>query len=295
MKILVTGSNGLLGQHLIHALVNSGHTVTGISKGPNRIDGNLQGFTYKDVDITRAIPLRDTVDKEKPDIVVHAAAMTQVDKCEEEKQTCYNTNVSATRFLVDALKAHKSRLIYVSTDFVFDGLKGPYTEEDQPAPVNYYGSTKMVAEKAVMESGLDWTIVRTVLVYGQTIEGTRSNIINWVKQNLEEGNSIKVVTDQWRTPTFVDDLVKGILLIIEKKARGIFHISGSDGLSPYDMAIKTARYFKLSEQLIEKVDSSNFRQPGQRPLKTGFKIDKAKKELGYEPLSFDESLKKMFG
>jgi dTDP-4-dehydrorhamnose reductase len=160
-------------------------------------------------------------------------------------------------------------------------------------PVNYYGSSKLAAEKAVMETDLNWCIIRTVLVYGNILTGNRSNIISWVQENLTAGKNIKVVSDQWRTPTYVEDLARGILLVIEKNATGIYHISGDEMLTPYDMAIATANYLGLDKTLIEKVDASMFKQPAMRPAKTGFVIDKAKRYLGYKPLSFDEGLRKM--
>lgn len=289
MTILVTGSNGLLGQHLCAQLISSGHQVVGIGRGANRLT-QLQSLRYEEVDITDGVHLQTVVKKVSPECIVHAAAMTQVDQCEEDKQSCYNINVSATRFLIDVAIELGCRLVYISTDFVFDGLGGPYSEEDEPAPVNYYGSTKLAAEKAVMESGLQWSIVRTVLVYGEVLEGTRSNIIKWVKENLEQGKPIKVVSDQYRTPTFIDDLADGIVRVVEKKAEGIYHISGGEGLSPYDMALKTAAFYKLNASLIEKVDASTFQQIGKRPLRTGFDISKARRELGFEPRSFDDSL-----
>jgi dTDP-4-dehydrorhamnose reductase len=296
MKILVTGANGLVGQHLVQELVKHGHEVVGLARGQNRMKNfTHSSYQYFDVDITDAVKLEDVVKSTSPQLVIHCAAMTQVDQCEEDKQTCYNVNVSATRFLMDVCVDKKCWLILLSTDFVFDGINGPYDEQAQPAPVNYYGSTKVAAEKSIMEYKGDWTIVRTVLIYGQTVEGTRSNIITWVKTNLEKGERIKVVADQWRTPTYIGDLVKGILLIIDKKAKGLFHISGKDWLTPYDMAIATAKFFSLPENLIEKVDSSTFVQAGKRPLKTGFIITKAERELGYKPLSFEESLAVMYG
>lgn len=293
MNIIVTGANGLLGQHLVTALVKFGYGMLALGKGECRI----KDFTgkYLDLDITDGVAVREVIVSHKPDLIIHAAAMTNVDECEKDKQECYNVNVTATRFLIDAAKEVHSKIIYLSTDFIFDGMTGPYQEEDIMAPVNYYGSTKVAAEKAVMESDLRWAIVRTVLVYGQTVEGTRTNIINWVKSSLEQEKHIKVVSDQFRTPTFVDDLVTGIMLLIEKNLDGIFHISGKEEMTPYDMAIETAKFLKLDESLIEKVDSSTFSQAGLRPAKTGFRIDKARKELGYEPRSFRESLEIMFG
>ena len=294
MKVLVTGANGLLGQELITLLLQREHIVIAASKGPSRLQSSIATrLTYQDLDITDGLAVQKVITEFKPDAIIHAAAMTQVDECELNKIDCYNINVTATRFVVEAAKEVNAKLLYVSTDFIFDGSAGPYSEEDQPKPLNYYGSTKLSAETEVMESGLHWAIARTVLVIGNAV-GTRSNIISWVKDKLGKGERIKVVNDQFRTPTFTEDLAKGILLILEKNARGIYHISGKDLLTPYDIALKTAAHFRLDNSLIEKADVTSFSQPAVRPPRTGFHIDKARRDLGYEPLSFDEGLKKFF-
>jgi dTDP-4-dehydrorhamnose reductase len=294
MKVLVTGANGLLGQELIKLLLEKRFEVVATSKGPQRIK-QIPGhdFVYEDFDITNGLASNKVLITHHPDVIIHAAAMTQVDECELNKIDCYNINVTATRFLIEAAKDIKARFIYISTDFIFDGAGGPYKEDAEPKPLNYYGSTKLSAETEVIESGLEWCIIRTVLVIGKS-GSTRTNIISWVKQKLEKGEKIKVVDDQFRTPTFTEDLARGVVLVVEKNAKGIFHISGKDLLTPYQIALKTAEHFRLDVSLIERADATSFSQPALRPPKTGFYIDKARKELGYEPLSFDEGLKKFF-
>lgn len=297
MKILITGSNGLLGQHLVKMLIeHTAYEVVATGKGNCRLPFKPTAlYNYYPLDITDGVAVQTFIKLHKPDVVVHAAAMTQPDPCELNPIDCWEVNVTATRFLIDAAEEVKAFFIFLSTDFVFDGLNGPYTETDIPGPVNYYGSSKLAAEKSVMESSLlQWAIVRTVLVYGNILVGNRSNVISWVKENLEQEKPIKVVGDQWRTPTYVEDLAKGILLVIQKKATGIYHISGEEGLSPYDMAVATADYLHLDKSLMTKVDASIFTQPAPRPLKTGFIIEKAKKILEYQPLTFKEALKKMY-
>ncbi|MBL0358981.1 MAG: SDR family oxidoreductase [Chitinophagaceae bacterium] len=297
MKILITGSNGLLGQHLIKLLIETtGHTILATGRGASRLPFDVSDlYDYFSLDITDGVAVNDFMLAHEPEMIIHAAAMTQPDECELHEVECWNVNVTATRFLLDAAKKINARFIYISTDFVFDGINGPYKETDIPGPVNYYGSSKLAAEKSVMESGLQWAIVRTVLVYGNILVGNRSNVISWVKENLITGKPIKVVSDQWRTPTYVEDLAKGILLVLEKNAAGIYHISGEEGMSPYDMAVATADYLHLDKSLMTKVNAATFTQPAKRPLRTGFVIDKAKKELGYKPMSFKEALKKMLG
>lgn len=295
MKILVTGANGLLGQTLIMQLLEKKYEVVGTGRGPTRlIAAALEGYTYKDLDITDGPATSEFIIHEKPGLIVHAAAMTQVDQCELHKQECYNVNVTATRFIIDAARAIGAKLIYVSTDFVFDGKEGPYSEEDAPAPVNYYGSTKLVAETAVMESGLEWAIARTILVYGTVPSVGRVNIVGWVKANLEQSLPVNMVTDQFRTPTFVKDLARGILLMIEKNATGIYHLSGEEQMTPFEMAVATARFFGLDTALVREAASPDIRQPAVRPPRTGFNIEKAKKELGFQPVSFLQGLRDAF-
>ncbi len=295
MKILITGSNGLLGLHLVNMLVNTtDHEIIATSKREPHIVLQNSRLHYFNLDITDGLEVDRMLQKLQPDIIIHCAALTQVDECELEPIKAWEINVTATRFLVDAAKQINAFFIFLSTDFVFDGLNGPYKETDPVGPVNYYGSTKVAAEKAVEESGLQYAIVRTCLLYGAILNGNRNNIITWVKESLEMGNTIRVVNDQSRTPTYVNDLVRGVLLIAEKRAEGFFHLSGSMMMSPYQMARQTANFLKLPETLIEKVDASDFSQAAKRPPITGFIIDKATTVLGFEPVSFEEGLKSMF-
>lgn len=295
-KIVVTGANGLLGQSILRQLASKSFDVIATGRGEDRTGEGLKDkYVYEAVDITDGPAIQKFILDQQPDIILHAAAMTQVDQCELDKQECYNVNVTATRFIIDAAKEINARFIFVSTDFVFDGSSGPYSEEDEPAPVNYYGGTKLVAEKAVMESGLDWAIARTILVYGDSPATGRTNIIGFIKKNLEANKPIKMVTDQVRTPTFVDDLAAGIILIIEKHGKGIYHLSGEDEMTPYEVAIEAAKHFGLNQELISRSTSEEIKQPALRPSKTGFNIAKAKKELGFKPKSFKEGLKTLFG
>ena len=294
MKIAITGTNGFLGQHLARLLLKEGHQIVAIAKGNDRtLCSESTHYKYYEVDITDRVELLTVVEKERPDAFVHSAAITQPDECELNQEICEKVNVLGTINSVFAAEQYCKHFIFISTDFVFDGEKGNYSEEDSIKPISFYGQSKSAGEKLVRDSKMPWAIIRTCLVYGNALTGTRNNIISWVKQSLEQNKPIKVVSDQVRTPTYVEDLAKGILLIIEKKADGIYHISGKDVLTPFEMAIRTADYFGLDKQLIEKVDASIFVQPAKRPPKTGFDISKARKELGYEPMGFEEGLRKM--
>jgi len=288
--ILITGSNGLLGQKLVELLVQQPTIkVIATARGENRLPFT-EGYDYHSMDITNGEEVTSVVEKTLPDAIIHGAAMTNVDQCESEKEACWSQNVTAVQYIVDVCRKHDIFLCHVSTDFIFDGAAGPYSEEGEANPLSFYGWSKYAAEKLVQHSGIRWAIARTVLVYGIAYDMSRSNIILWVKKSLEDGKNIKVVTDQWRTPTLAEDLAMGCYLIADQEAEGVFNISGKDLLTPYEMAIMTADYFELDKSLIAQADSSTFSQPAKRPARTGFVLDKARTILGYEPRSFTEGI-----
>jgi dTDP-4-dehydrorhamnose reductase len=294
-KILITGSNGLLGQKLVSLLISKPDVIIiATAMGSNRLPYDA-GYEYQEMDITNPAEIDRVMSVTLPDVVIHTAAMTNVDQCETEKEACWRLNVTAVEYLIEACRKYNVFFEHLSTDFVFDGASGPYKEEDAPNPVSFYGWSKYAAEKAVIGSGLRWSIARTVLVYGIAHDMSRSNIILWVKKSLEEGRAIKIVTDQFRTPTLAEDLAMGCYLIAEKEAEGIFHISGKDFLAPYEMAIMAAEYFGLDKSLISPTDASSFTQPARRPPRTGFDLTKSRSALGYEPHSFREGIAVLAG
>ena len=297
MKILLTGANGMVGSAVSKVLAgSSSHITLATGRGPCRLPPSSLSsqLTYLQLELTSPKEVLHAVQSFLPDIIIHAAAITQVDDCELNKEVCYSVNVDGTALLIAAAEQVKSRFCYLSTDFVFDGVSGPYKEEDQATPINYYGETKKIAEDILTASSLSWSIARTVLLYGKADHITRSNFIYWVKDNLEAGINIRVVNDQLRTPTYIPDFVDGIIKIAESGAEGVYHISGEEVMTPYDMAIAVAEYLQLDKTLINPVDAATFTQPGKRPLKTGFSIEKAKRDLEYSPISFKESLAQIF-
>lgn len=292
--VLLTGANGFLGQQLSIDLLQAGYRVLGVGRGPQRFVPRMHyEYQYFEADITDDANMHAIVEANHPAIVVHAAAMTQADECQQQTETCEAVNVRATAQLLLSAESCAAYFLYVSTDFVFDGEKGDYNEEDDLNPVNYYGFTKMQAEAIVQTSEIPFGIARTCLVYGDHPAGTRNNIVTWVRQSLRDQKQIKVVTDQWRTPTWVNDLSAGILLMIQHRAPGIFHLSGQDKLSPYEIAMAVASEYGLSQNLIEPVNASTFSQPARRPPITGFDISKARTSLGYAPHGFSEVLRTM--
>lgn len=289
MKILVTGSNGLLGQKLSAGLRRTKHEWIGTGRKSEPAPGS-DGH-YRQMDITDANMVSAVISDFRPDVIIHGAAMTQVDDCEVKKDECWESNVTATANLLAAAHSVGARFIFVSTDFIFDGTKTLLDENATPGPVNYYGESKLAAERLVMSYAGPWAILRTVLVYGVCADASRSNIVLWVKKNLEAGKEIRVVNDQWRTPTLAEDLASGCLLAAEHNAQGIFNVSGSELMTPYDIAVAVAMFFHLNDELIKAVDSQEFRQVAARPMKTGFNIDKARHAWGYRPHRFEDGLK----
>jgi dTDP-4-dehydrorhamnose reductase len=291
MKIMITGANGLLGQHLIPQLTLAGHQVIALGRGPLRIAAS-EPLSYHDADLTGFREIREWVRNQAPEVLVHSAAMTQADDCELDRVKSQQINVEATENLLDACSGCGSHFIFLSTDFVFDGTKGNYREEDAVNPVNWYGHTKVLAEQLVETYPAHWSVARTCLLYGISSGSTRSTIISWIKTSLEKGERIRVVNDQIRTPTDVNDFAAGIRLIAEKRATGRFHLSGKEAMSPYQLALLTADHFSLDKSLIEEVDAGTFSQAARRPLRTGFIIDKAERELNFSPVTLRKGMER---
>ncbi|MFT5668880.1 MAG: dTDP-4-dehydrorhamnose reductase [Vicingaceae bacterium] len=290
-KILVTGSNGLLGQKLVALLASDNEIeLIATSRGGNRIL-KVTGFTYESMDITSAKDVMRVFGKFKPEVVINTAAMTNVDACESDKKECWLLNVTAVEHLIAASKKHETHLIHLSTDFIFDGEAGPYKETDKPNPLSYYGESKLAAEKLLQNATCTWAIARTIIVYGIVEDMSRSNIVLWAKAALEKKQKLTIVNDQFRSPTLAEDLAKGCVLIAKKQAVGIYHLSGKDTMSIVDLVRRVAKYYKLDESYIEEITTASLNQAAKRPPKTGFILDKAVKELGYNPVSFEEGIK----
>jgi len=247
-----------------------------------RFSGGSCGYTR--LDITDAESIERLFEDFAPDVVINCAAMTQVDECEDNKEQCWLSNATSVELLAKACHKNGARLIQVSTDFVFDGKKGPYREDARPNPISYYGRSKLAGENYARGAGMNnWAIVRTVLVYGASEKPARDNFVTWLRTKLEGGDPVRIVTDQWRTPTYVVDLASAIERIIRFRKNGVFHISGRENMSIFEFANTISETLGLNTGLISKADSSSFTQKALRPAKSGFIILKAETELGYRP------------
>lgn len=289
-RIMVSGSNGLLGQKITDlSLLDPEIELIATSVGPNRHPVKV-GYTYEELDVLNAQRLDELVAKYHPDAIIHTAAMTNVDACEHDRDKCFALNVKSVENLIEVCQSRNVQLIHLSTDFIFDGEDGPYTEEAQANPLSYYGETKLESEILLQNSSCNWAILRTIIVYGIVNDMSRTNIVLWAKAALEKGEPINVVNDQWRMPTLAEDLAQCCLLAVKKNAKGIFNASGKDLMSILEIVERVADYYGLDKTLINPISSESLNQAAKRPKKTGFILDKTKRELGYEPHSFEEGI-----
>jgi dTDP-4-dehydrorhamnose reductase len=292
MKLLITGINGFLGRHLINYLLARGYAV--FSTGRGFIKGNLKSDVhYINFDLTNNELLLQTINEIQPNIIIHIAAMSKPDECELNKEACILNNVDVTKNIADAAKAINAKLIFTSTDFVF-GEGENHKEESITKPLNFYGESKLMAETYIQKVLNNYCIIRPVFIYGKQIDGIKGSFVQWVQSNLENDNVIKVVNDQFRTPTYVEDICFGIERLVLLDKTGIYHFSGEEVLTPYQMAFEIAEQLNLDISLIISVDASVFPEPVKRAKKCILNIDKSKQDLNFLPLSFNEGLKQIF-
>ena len=290
MKILITGSNGLLGQKLLHKLrVDNSVDLIATSRGENRVS-KQSNYKYLALDITSKQEVEKIILAEKPDVVINSAAMTNVDLCEAEKDNCDALNVSAVQFLADACEKIEAHLIHISTDFIFDGEDGPYKEDDEPNPLSYYGLSKLKSEHLLQAHSVKWTILRTIIVFGVGENLSKGNIVLWAKGALEKGEPLNIIDDQFRAPTLADDLADACILAANKKAFGVFNASGKDIMSIYEIVERIAKHYGNTTENLNKISTATLNQTAGRPPKTGFILDKSRQVLGYNPHSFEECL-----
>ena len=285
--ICVTGGNGLLGNKVLLAALGKYRLVSIDIQNDSIVCDDL--LDYIRCDITDRQAIYDCILRANPDCVIHTAALTGVDQCEIDREKAWDVNVCGTENVVLACKKLNSKMIHLSSDYVFDGKNGPYSEEDKPNPINYYGRTKLESEDVVRDLLSNFVIARAMVLYGY-LPGVRKNFVTWVVDSLRNGEEISVVTDQYGTPTYADDLAKALLVLFERNGIGIYHTSGSETINRYDFTLRVAEVFQLDSSLIKKTTSDRLKQPAPRPLKSGLRIDKIWRELGVTFSSVMEGL-----
>jgi len=287
MKILVTGASGLLGNRVVQLALKRGHEVYAVYK-----EHMVTLGVPIQLDLTEYEKLRKIIFERRPDVIIHAAAYTNVDGCEINRDLAWKVNAETTKYLAMASADANSHLIYVSTDYVFDGEKGLYKEEDKPNPINYYGYTKLKGEEFVKEHVEDWCIARTSVIYGWG-PAHKQNFATWLISNLKEGREVRVLIDQYVSPTFNTNLAEMLLDIAERKITGIFHTAGADRVSRYEFAIKLSQVFNLDKNLIKPIKIDEMQWKAKRPRDSSLDVSKAKALLNTKPRGLNQALDAM--
>jgi dTDP-4-dehydrorhamnose reductase len=287
LRVLITGASGLYGSKLSQIISKDCEVYSGYRKDQRVCGIPLQFNVSNKNQVERAFK------KANPDVVVHAATLTNVDECETNQKLAWKTNVEGTRNTAEAAKACGAFLFYVSTDYVFNGEKGNYTETDTPDPINYYGLTKLKAEELVKELLDEYCIARPSVIYGATPAAGKINFALWLIDNLKQRKSVKIVVDQFNSPTLNTNLAEMTWEIIQRKMTGIYHLSGATRINRYNFAKSIASAFNLDSTLIIPSASSEFDWAAKRPKDTSLNVDKAQNTLTNRPLPVDQALSQL--
>ena len=269
-NVLIIGASGLVGSYLYRLISNECDTT-----------GTFRGHPLKNaiyLDITDRQAVEDTVSRISPDYIFLPAALTNVDRCEEEKELCFRVNVGGTQNIVDALKGTAAKIVYFSTDYIFDGRNGPYSESDQPHPLTEYGKSKLEGETNIQKALNNFLIIRTTCVYGW--EPQEKNFVIKLIKKIKTGGKIEVPIDQITTPTYAGNLAEISWNLAKKDKRGIYNVAGNSLLSRLEFAYLVSAIFGLDRSLIQGVKTQVMQHRALRPLNGGLKIDKIKEELG---------------
>jgi dTDP-4-dehydrorhamnose reductase len=287
LKLLITGASGLYGSKLAQMALANGIEVYSSDVQSLTVFGN-----FVKLDITEKQRVDEAFKTIKPDVVVHAATLTDVDKCELNRELAWKINVEGTKNIVDAAAAAGSFLIYISTDYVFNGEKGRYIEADTPDPINYYGLTKLKAEEIVKQQSV-YFIARPSVIYGSTPAAGKVNFALWLIEALRKGERVKIVTDQWNTPTLNSNLAEMTLEVAERRLTGIYHLCGASRVSRMEFAQMIADAFGLDKSLIDPALSTQFTWPAKRPADSSLDTSKAQTTLKCKPLPMPEALARL--
>lgn len=288
MRVLITGGSGLLGSRV--AAAAGAHDILA-TYNRSRVEVD---YPLAPLDITEREAVDALVRDFRPDGVIHTAALTNVDYCEDHRTEAQLINEEGTRNMARACEKIGARMIYVSTDFVFDGEKagGMYAEGDKVNPLGYYALSKLLGEKAVVEECSDHAIARVSVLYGWNIQ-KKTNFVTWVIDALRKGERINIVTDQYTSPTLVDNAAEALLGIMEGGKTGLFHCAGSERINRFDLTKKIANVFELNETLINPITSAELKQQAKRPVDSSLNINKIERELGIRMLTVEDGLKIM--
>lgn len=285
-RVLIIGSNGMLGQRLTEFY--SAKSKIELMTASAEDESFFPEISYEKVDLADKKQVKKLITSFYPDVIINAAAYTNVDKSEIDKELAWAINVSGVEYIAKYASSIDTKVIHISTDYIFDGKAGPYDEKHKPNPVGYYGRSKLAGENALICGNCAYTILRTNVLYGPAKFG-RPDFVKWVVNSSREKQNIKIVTDQINNPTYIDDLVQAIYKVWEYNKTGIYNIGGPEFLSRYDFTLRIAEFFELDKNLISQITTSELKQTAKRPLKSGLITLKAETEFGYKPHSVEET------
>ena len=288
MKFLVTGSAGLIGSQIIKDLTLENHEVYSCYHNNKPIYGNPLPL-----DLTNQDKIIKTIQKIKPDSIIHLAAMTNVDQCETQQELAYMINANATEILAKQAAKLDTFFVYVSTDYVFDGKKGKYIEDDSTNPLGYYGKSKLKGEKALNKLASNWCIARTSTPFG--IHPNKKSFPIWIKENLEAKKEIPVLVDQFTSPTYVPNLSKILIEIAKRPISGIIHTAGATRISRYELAVLISEKLDLDKKLLEPTSISKMTWNAQRPQDSSLDVSWATEILNEKPQTIQHSLDLLIG
>jgi len=288
MRLLITGGSGLLGSKLTRIAVQRGYETYSTY---NAHDLNF-GIPVK-LDICNKKNVKKSFNEIKPEAVIHAAALTNVDKCEVERNLARKVNIEGTKNIIESSKNNNAFLVFISTDYVFSGEKELYKETDEPKPINYYGITKFKAEKLIKASNVEWCIARPSVIFGSSPASGKINFALWILDKLKNRDTVKIITDQWVSPTLNTNLAEMTLEIIERTLSGLYHLAGATPINRYEFATLIAETFHLNKNLIIPTTSKEMKWLAKRPKNTSLNIEKAQITLKNKPLKIKDALTKL--
>ncbi|RPI15298.1 MAG: dTDP-4-dehydrorhamnose reductase [Ignavibacteriae bacterium] len=287
-RILLTGANGLLGQKTAEIFAKESDHELFLTDLAERAE-EPRKFKYFPLDITNKEAVKEKVKELNPDIIINAAAYTNVDGCETERELSWRVNVDAVKNFIIASRYNSTKVIHVSTDYIFDGKTGNYDEQSRPSPKSFYGKEKLASENALISSGIEHAIIRTMIIYGNG-KNVKRNFALWLIDMLGKNHTVTIVDDQYGQPTMVDDLGLALLRIVERNKKGIYHVSGSEYLNRYEFAIRLAEIFDFDKELIIPIKTTDLQQAADRPMNSSFITLKAETELGLKALNVTDGL-----
>ena len=288
-RFLITGGSGFVGWNLCNFLKSRHEVYASFCEHPFQIEG----CRFLQIDLTRKTPVLDAIGSCKPAIIIHAAAISSPEVCEQQKERAWNVNVTGTHNILDAAVPLGCRVVYVSTDMVFDGERGNYSEIDTPAPVNYYGLTKQEGEKLCLQSGADALVVRITLQYGWG-NGVHSSFSDWLRANLQSDKQASLFTDQFRTMTWVLDTARGLeIAALNGTVKEIYHLTSPERVSRYEFGRLFASVFNFPQSLLKKSLMEEVPAAARRPKDVSLNGEKFLRQFNYQPRRVQDGLKAM--